>query len=112
MIYKKYWYFTEYFGMFLYLPAINKGIIYLNKSQFKLMVLSILGILVFWREYMNTERDVFKTYKGYSTLWLLTFYITDAYIGKYRIEYSGKKNLFFVLYVYSYIFLKVYFITK
>lgn len=97
MIYEKYWYFTAYFGMFLYLPAINKGIIYLNKSQFKLMVLSSLGILVFWREYMNPERDVFKTHKGYSTLWLLTFYITGAYIGKYRIEYSGKKKFIFCI---------------
>ena len=97
MIYRKYWYFTAYFGMYLYLPAINKGITYLNKSQLKLIVLSTLGILVFWREYMNPEKDVFQTDKGYSTLWLLTFYITGAYIGKYRIEYSGKKKFIFCI---------------
>jgi surface polysaccharide O-acyltransferase-like enzyme len=47
VIYNRYWFFTSYFGMFIFLPAINKGLQYLNKSEFKLLVLSIFFILSF-----------------------------------------------------------------
>jgi hypothetical protein len=28
VIYSRYWYFTSYFGMYIFLPAVNKGIQY------------------------------------------------------------------------------------
>ena len=31
IIYRRYWYFTAYFGMYLFLPAVNKGISILKK---------------------------------------------------------------------------------
>ena len=51
VIYGRYWYFTSYFGMFLFLPAVNKGIQYLNKPEFKALVMSIFGIFVVLYEY-------------------------------------------------------------
>ena len=49
----RYWYFTSYFGMFIFLPVVNKGIQYLNRPEFKLLVMSILGIFVFWNNYFS-----------------------------------------------------------
>ena len=35
-IFRRYWYFTAYFGMYLFLPIINKGISLLTKSEIKI----------------------------------------------------------------------------
>jgi surface polysaccharide O-acyltransferase-like enzyme len=58
IIFERYWYFSEYFGMYLFLPVINKGIESLNKNELKLVVMSILGIFVIWRDYKNTKKDI------------------------------------------------------
>ena len=115
IIFRRYWYFTAYFGMYLFLPVINKGIAYLMKNELKLVVLSILGIFVFWRDYKNPQKDVFQLRDGYSVLWLLTLYLTGAYIGKYDVVYSGLKKYFycfvciFIFTFISYIYYKLYF---
>ena len=97
IIYQRYWFFTKYFGMYLYLPIINKGIAYLNKSELKICIISILNISVFWHDIMNIKLDVFQFNKGFSVIWLLTFYITGSYFGKYKIYYLGKKKYIFCL---------------
>ena len=114
IIYKRYWYFTAYFGMYLYLPLVNKGISILTKFEFTLVVVSIIGILVFWKDLKNPNKDVFGLGHGMTVIWILTFYITGAYIGKYRVDYSGWKKYIFCLlcilvYLFScYLFYKVY----
>ena len=95
IIFERYWYFTAYFGMSLYLPIINKGIAYLKKSELKICFISIIGILVFWHDIMNLKVDIFKINKGYSLLWLLTLYIVGAYFGKYRMNFVGIKKFIF-----------------
>ena len=97
MIFSRYWYFTSYFGMYLLLPVINKGITILTKSELKLVVISIIGIFVFWRGYKNPNKDIFHLNGGFSVLWLLTLYITGAYIGKHRVDYTGIKKFIFCL---------------
>ena len=83
--------------MNLYLPIINKGIAYLNKSELKICFSSILGILVFWHNIMNVKVDIFKVNRGFSLLWLLTFYIIGAYFGKYKMNFVGAKKFIFCL---------------
>ena len=105
MIYERYWYFTAYFGMYLFLPVINKGISFLSQSELKLVVISTLGIFSFWRYHKNPLRDIFHLFRGGSTLWLMTFYLTGAYIGKYRKYYKGIKKYikcFIYLFIYSF----------
>ena len=115
IIFERYWYFSEYFGMYLFLPVINKGIESLNKNELKLVVMSILGIFVIWRDYKNPKKDIFRLKYGYSVLWLLSLYLTGAYIGKYHVIYSGLKKYiycFICLFIYSffsYTYYKVYF---
>ena len=96
IIFQRYWFFTSYFGMYLFLPIINKGIAYLNKSELKICFISILALFVFWHDIMNLNYDIFKTNKGYSVLWLLIFYITGAYFGKYTINFFECKKKFII----------------
>ena len=104
IIYMRYWYCSSYFGMFIFLPAINKGIQSLSKSEFKLLSMSILGIFVFWQTYNN--RDAFIFNEGHSTIWLLCLYIIGAYIGKYNVVYKGiKRYIFSFIYFFIFLFL-------
>ena len=95
MIFQVYWYFSTYFGMYLFLPVINKGIAQLSKYEFRLVVMSTLGILVLWKDYKNKKTDVFHLNSGGSVIWFLIFYLTGAYIGKYRVDYNGFKKFVF-----------------
>ena len=92
--------------MYLFIPIINKGISCLTKKEFKLIIISTLGILVFWKDFKNPGEDVFKMREGLSILWLLTFYLTGAYIGKYPLKlFSGtKKANFYFICSFIYIF--------
>jgi len=113
IIFKRYWYFTAYFGMYLFLPVINKGISFLSKSELKSVVISTLGIFAFWKDFKNPKKDVFNMKSGSSTIWLLTFYLTGAYIGKYRVVYFGLKKYifcficFFIYLSSSYLYIKI-----
>ena len=44
ILFQKYWYFTKYFGMYLFLPVINKGIEGLTRSELRIVVISIIFI--------------------------------------------------------------------
>ena len=104
MIFNRYWYFSSYFGMYLFLPVINKGIASLTKYELRLVVLTTLGIFIFWREYKNKDEDLFHFHNGFSMIWQLTFYLTGAYIGKYRVDYKG-----IFKYIYCFICIIIYF---
>jgi len=101
IIFSRYWFFTAYFGMYLFLPIINKGINYLNQSELKICLISILFIYVFWHDIMNLNNDIFMTKKGASVLWLLIFYITGTYFGKYKLKIMGIKKFYFLLISFS-----------
>ena len=74
--------------MYLYLPIINKGVEYLTEYELRLVVMSTIGILVFWRDYKNPKEDIFFLNNGGSVLWFFIFYLTGSFIGKYRINYT------------------------
>ena len=38
VVFGKYWYFSVYFGTYLFLPLVNKGIEYLAKSELKILI--------------------------------------------------------------------------
>lgn len=108
----KYWYFTEYFGMYLFLPVINKGIEYITKSQLKATIFSFIVVYVILQDYINPNFDCFKLQNGNSVLWLLIItsspyeynifinnfnysdkYIYKAGLAKYEIYNSIKKQI-------------------
>jgi len=114
LVFFRYWYFTTYFGMYLFLPVINKGIAYLTKYEFRLIVITTLFIFVFWRDYKNPDKDIFQMNRGTSVIWFLIFYLTGAYIGKYREDYFGIKAFLycficlFIFLFFSYLYFKVF----
>ena len=104
IIYRRYWYFTAYFGMYLFLPAVNKGFTILKKYEFLLIVISTNFLFGFWRDLKNPNEDVFQMNRGVSVLWLFSFYFTGAYIGKYKVNYSGfKKYIFCFICIFIYL---------
>jgi len=96
VVFHKYWYFTQYFGMYLFLPFINNGITTISQGDLKIVILSLLGIFIFWKDFM-TNADSFRMANGYSVFWLLVFYIVGTYFGKYKININGKLKLIFYL---------------
>ena len=95
-----YWYFTEYFGMYLFLPVINKGIAYLTKSELRNVFISLIFIYIIEKDIMNPRGDPFRMGSGYSSIWLLICFLMGAYFGKFKYNYHGfKKFIFFVLYL-------------
>ena len=112
IISRRYWFFTMYFGMYLFLPILNKGIESISKNEFGLAITSIHGIFIFWRNYKSSKVDIFFMHGGCSILWFFIFYLTGAYIGKYRVVYLGiKKYIFcltclFIFLFFSYLFFK------
>ena len=97
IIFNRYWYFTTYFGMYLFLPVINKGIENLSKSDLKRLIISLYSLYIIWHDSLNYNSDIFKMYKGKSILWFIILYITGGYIGKYNIYNNENKNNFFYL---------------
>jgi len=99
--------------MYLLLPVINKGIESINKTELRLVVMSSLGILVLWKDYKNPKNDLFHMSSGNSMIWFIIYYITGAYIGKYRIDYFGIKKYIYcsiciIIFSFtSYIYFKV-----
>ena len=114
MIFEKYWYFSTYFGMYLFLPVINRGIEHLTKFEFRLVVITTLFIFILWKGYQNPHNDLFHINNGSSVLWFLIFYLTGAYIGKYRVDYKGIKKFFycfmciFIFAFISYLYFKIF----
>lgn len=94
VIFNRYWYFTEYFGMYLFLPLINNGIYHLNENDFKILIISIHGIFIIWKDFINNKSSIFHMNNGHSVLWLLSFFITGAYISKYKFKIYNKKSYF------------------
>ena len=104
VIFIQYWYFTQYFGMYFFLPIINKGISLLNKSELKMVCTSLLCIFVIYKDLMNPKSDSFRICSGYSVASFLILFITGAYFGKYKIIFNGTINkiifCFFCICVY------------
>ena len=100
VIFDQYWYFTKYFGMYLFLPVINKGIAYLTKSELRNVFMSLILIYIIERDIMRPKSDPFKMGSGYSSIWFLICFLMGAYFGKFKHNYNGfKKFIFGILYL-------------
>ena len=101
----QYWFFSMYFGMFLFLPIINKGLEIINESQLKIAFVSFIFFFVILKDYF--KNDIFKENNGNSVLWFLIFYITGAYFGKFKNDNNNisriKKYIYCLIYILIYI---------
>ena len=76
-----YWYFTAYFGLFFFIPLLNKAINSMTKRQLKAIIMAFIS---FFSLLQTIFGDKFGTVEGYSALWLIVLYIIGAYIKKYN----------------------------
>ena len=74
-----YWYFSTYFGMYLFLPLINKGLSLVDKSELRIIILSLFGILFIWKDIMSKDPQNFCSERSFTTLSI--YFILGAYIG-------------------------------
>ena len=76
-----YWYFTAYFGLFFFIPLLNKAINNMSRAQVRAVVIAA----VFFISALQTIfGDVFETAEGSSVLWLIVLYVIGAYIRKFE----------------------------
>lgn len=91
-----YWYFSTYFGMYLFLPLINRGLSLVDKAELRIIILSIFGILFIWKDIMSNDPQKFCSDTSFTTLSI--YFIFGAYIGKYNLKCNKNKNLFYYLF--------------
>lgn len=84
----QYWYYTAYFGLMLFLPALQCMIAHLSRVQFRNLIVSI--ILLFSVLPALFVSDIFYTAQGYSLLWLIALYLVGAYIKIYGCPFLKK----------------------
>lgn len=87
----QYWYFTEYLGLFLFIPLLNMGMNALSRRQARTLIVglifgfSFLQTLFCGLRFETFPTNAFVTSSGYSALWLIVLYVIGAYLGKYRV---------------------------
>ena len=99
---RRYWYFSAYFGMYFFIPYLNKFIHSLNQKEMKNLCLTIIILFTILDFLVPGQFDPFSLNSGYTTLWLISLYIFGAYLKLYSIQLSKKKIL--LLYIISIIF--------
>lgn len=81
------WYFTAYFGLFILMPLLNKGITNMTEKEAKRVVFPLLAMICLTYPVLYYIRsstfDIFVTDKGFSLLWLVILYITGGCIAKF-----------------------------
>ena len=100
ILFNQYWYVTAYFGMYLFIPYINRLIKSFSKKEFK----KLLFILVIVFSIIPTivPTDIFSINYGYSTAWLVVMYFIGAYIGRFKEEFLKISKLkSFIIYLLS-----------
>lgn len=96
---RQYWYFTSYFGMYFFIPFINKLLHSINKKAHRNLCLTII-IMFSLLPILGLKRiDPFNIGWGYTSLWLTCLYIFGAYLKMYPI-YIPKLQCF-ILYFAS-----------
>lgn len=79
----QYWYFTAYFGVFIFSPYINKLVSVLKKEDaLKCIILFGIVFSIYATFANNIGGDPFLLNEGYSSLWLIILYFVGALIKK------------------------------
>lgn len=78
---QEYWYFTAYFGLFFFLPFLNRLVEGLDFKMARRLGITLVGVLSLLPTVTRT--DLFFTRSGYTFLWLGVLYLLGAILGKY-----------------------------
>ena len=87
----RYWYFTAYFCLFLFIPILNHV---LHTAPRKMLKSGLIAVIVLFCivDGIQSVRS-FGLEGGYSFLWLAVLYLIGGYISKYEVlkKYSAKR---------------------
>ena len=93
----KYWYFTSYFLMYLFIPILNYALKSLSQNILKLSLLAIVFLTSVVAPVANIFSDnIWWLGGGYSTFWLIILYLIGGYIRRFGIL-ENVKNFWFCL---------------
>ena len=84
-------YFSKYFGMYLFVPLVNKGLSIVNKKELKIIVISLFIVYVL-KNFINMG-DPFGFNSGRSVIGFLIYYVAGTYFGKYIIKQNENKSI-------------------
>lgn len=80
---EQYWYASAYFGLMIFLPLLNEGIIQMRKNMYTMLIVFFLFFIVICTTLW--PHDAYKLEGGYSMVWLAMMYMLGAYLNKYDI---------------------------
>ena len=96
----RYWYFTAYFLLFVFMPLINAGIKNITKTQYKTLLIALFIICSIFQCIGSVigyfSLDVYFENSGLSFVWIFIMYLFGAYIRIYGIKI--KRNICILLY--------------
>lgn len=88
-----YWYLLCYFGLFLFMPLLNKVLETLPRTTLFYSLLAIFVILSCTCPiFAIMGRDPFRLMEGASIIWLIVYYLVGGYIKLYKSERQHKKG--------------------
>ena len=94
---RKYWYFSAYFALFLFIPYINILIKHLDKTKHRNLIIIITFLFCILGWFCHPFRtEPFNLNNGYSFLWLASLYIIGAYIKLYSNDFNKFKTSSFL----------------
>lgn len=102
----RYWYFTAYFGLIVFRPALNFLLTKYSNKHLKYILIG--GFVLFSICPLFFENQVLSTNNGYSIWWLMYLYLVGGYIKKNELFKSLTKKKLAIIYfgvcVFSLIF--------
>jgi hypothetical protein len=93
-----YWYVTAYFGMYFFIPYMNRVLLTLSEKEYRKLIITII-ILFTCLPLVNLHtKDIFHINNGNSIWWLGCLYVIGGYFKLYPIKMSKILSLvmFFV----------------
>lgn len=90
--YTKFWYFTAYFALFFTIPVLNKFLFSINDVLAK----RYLIIFVFLYSVLGMIDDPFKTFNGYSTIWLMVLYCIGVLVNRTHL-FEKRSSVFLII---------------
>ena len=92
----RYWYFSAYFVVALFIPFINKALTNLDKKQFQILILTIVFLFSFWQTVWGQE--AFHTNKGISEIWLICMYCCGGYVKRFGAPKKLRRRSYLLIY--------------
>lgn len=96
--FEKYWYFSAYLGVFIFMPLINKLVREFSNTYLIKMIVTGIGTFSFLATIITRYSDPFSLNGGYGMVWLIFLYFIGAIVKKYKIENKIKvSSLAFII---------------